>query len=172
MTILEQLYASSGSEVIHDTLQITAGDQNYWLTRGWDNITVTLEDGQQATFEGCAIDIALPARNADGTQDLKFAISNVDGVVSDAIDRILDEMKSATLTFRRYISSDLSAPAASPYTLDVKSGSWTATAVQVTAGYPENRLKLMSTAILRCINGWSEMFQGTARIDRTQLPLN
>jgi hypothetical protein len=53
MTILEQLYASSGSEVIHDTLQITAGDQNYWLTRGWDNITVTLEDGQQATFEGC-----------------------------------------------------------------------------------------------------------------------
>jgi hypothetical protein len=51
MTILEQLYASSGSEVIHDTLQITAGDQNYWLTRGWDNITVTLEDGQQATFE-------------------------------------------------------------------------------------------------------------------------
>jgi hypothetical protein len=50
MTILEQLYASSGSEVIHDTLQITAGDQNYWLTRGWDNITVTLEDGQQATL--------------------------------------------------------------------------------------------------------------------------
>ncbi|PLM92241.1 ArsR family transcriptional regulator, partial [Klebsiella variicola] len=117
MTILEQLYASSGSEVIHDTLQITAGDQNYWLTRGWDNITATLEDGQQATFEGCAIDIALPARNADGTQDLKFAISNVDGVVSDAIDKILDEMTSATLTFRRYISSDLSAPAASPYTL-------------------------------------------------------
>ncbi len=34
MTILEQLYASSGSEVIHDTLQITAGDQNYWLTAG------------------------------------------------------------------------------------------------------------------------------------------
>ncbi len=77
---------SSGSEVIHDTLQITAGDQNYWLTRGWDNITVSLEDGQQVTFEGCAIDIALPARNADGTQDLKFSISNIDGVVSDAID--------------------------------------------------------------------------------------
>ncbi|MBX4811764.1 ArsR family transcriptional regulator, partial [Klebsiella variicola] len=26
MTILERLYASSGSEVIHDTLQISAGD--------------------------------------------------------------------------------------------------------------------------------------------------
>lgn len=44
-------------------------------------------------------------------------------------------MKSATLTFRRYISSDLSAPASSPYTLDIKSGSRTPTAVQVTAGY-------------------------------------
>ena len=127
MTILERLYASSGSEVIHDTLQISAGDDNYWLTSGWDDVSVT--------FDASAIDIALPARNADGTQDLKFAISNIDGRVSEAIDKILDEMKSATLTFRRYISSDLSAPASSPYTLDIKSGSWTPTAVQVTAGY-------------------------------------
>lgn len=123
MTILERLYASSGSEVIHDTLQISAGDDNYWLTSGWDDVSVTLENGQPVTFEASAIDIALPARNPDGTQDLKFAISNIDGRVSEAIDKILDEMKSATLTFRRYISSDLSAPASSPYTLDIKSGS-------------------------------------------------
>lgn len=135
MTILERLYASSGSEVIHDTLQITAGDKHYWLTAGWDNVTAVLENGQTATFEGCAVDIALPARNADGTQDLKFAISNIDGVVSSAIDNILDELKSARLTFRRYISTDLSAPAAAPYTLEVKNGTWTATSVQLTAGY-------------------------------------
>ncbi|HDZ1470639.1 TPA: DUF1833 family protein, partial [Klebsiella pneumoniae] len=94
MTILERLYASSGSEVIHDTLQISAGDDNYWLTSGWDDVSVTLENGQPVTFEASAIDIALPARNADGTQDLKFAISNIDGRVSEAIDKILDEMKS------------------------------------------------------------------------------
>lgn len=135
MTVLERLYASSGPEIIHDTLQINAGDNVYRMTRGWDDVTVTLEDGSQATFEGCAVDIALPARNADGTQDLKFSISNIDGVVSAAIDRVLDDVQPATLTFRRYISSDLSAPAASPYTLDVKSGSWTASAVQITAGY-------------------------------------
>ncbi|MCQ0910693.1 DUF1833 domain-containing protein, partial [Klebsiella pneumoniae] len=70
MTILERLYASSGSEVIHDTLQISAGDDNYWLTSGWDDVPVTLENGQPVTFEASAIDIALPARNADGTQDL------------------------------------------------------------------------------------------------------
>lgn len=135
MTVLNRLYASSGSEVIIDTLQINVGGQNYWLTRGWDDITVTLENVQQATFLGSAIDIALPARNADGTQDLKFAISNIDGVVSTAIRNALDNLSNASLTFRRYVSSDLSAPAAPPYTLAIKNGSWTATEVQITAGY-------------------------------------
>lgn len=135
MTVLNRLYASSGSEVIIDTLQINVGGQNYWLTRGWDDITVTLKNGQQATFLGSAIDIALPARNADGTQDLKFAISNIDGVVSTAIRNALDNLSNASLTFRRYVSSDLSAPAAPPYTLAIKNGSWTATEVQITAGY-------------------------------------
>ena len=133
--VLNRLYASGGDEVILDTLQITVGGQSYWLTRGWDDITVTLETGAQTTFTGSAIEIALPARNADGTQDLKFAISNIDGVVSTAIRNALDNLSSATLIFRRYISTDLSAPASPPFTLAIKEGSWTATEVQITAGY-------------------------------------
>ena len=54
MTVLERLYASSGSEVIHDTVQISAGESNYWLNRGWDDASVTLEYGEHANFEGCA----------------------------------------------------------------------------------------------------------------------
>lgn len=133
--VLNRLYASGGDEVILDTLQITVGGQSYWLTRGWEDITVTLETGRQATFTGSAIDVALPARNADGTQDLKFAISNIDGVVSTAIRNALDNLTNATLTFRRYVSTDLSAPASPPLTLAIKEGSWTATEVQITAGY-------------------------------------
>ncbi|CAM6778559.1 DUF1833 domain-containing protein [Leclercia adecarboxylata] len=135
ISVLNRLYASSGEEVILDTLQINVGGQSYWLTRGWDDITVTLETGAQATFTGSAIDVALPARNSDGTQDLKFAISNIDGVVSTAIRNALDNLSNASLTFRRYISNDLSAPASPPFTLAVKEGSWTATEVQITAGY-------------------------------------
>ncbi|HGN8816702.1 TPA: DUF1833 family protein [Citrobacter freundii] len=133
--VLNRLYASGGDEVILDTLQITVGGQSYWLTRGWEDIIVTLETGSQATFKGSAIEIALPARNADGTQDLKFAISNIDGVVSTAIRNALDNLSNATLTFRRYVSTDLSAPASPPFTLAIKEGSWTATEVQITAGY-------------------------------------
>ncbi|HBZ1510210.1 TPA: DUF1833 domain-containing protein, partial [Klebsiella pneumoniae] len=87
------------------------------------------------TFTACAIDIALPARNADGTQDLKFALCNIDGVVSTAIRYALANRLPAWLTYRSYISTDLAAPAAVPYTLKIKSGSWTATEVQITAGY-------------------------------------
>ncbi|MEG9766731.1 DUF1833 family protein [Enterobacter hormaechei] len=148
--VLNQLYASGGDEVILDTLQITVGGQSYWLTRGWDDFTVTLETGTQATFTGSAIEISLPARNADGTQDLKFAISNIDGIVSTAIRNALDNLSNATLTFRRYISTDLSAPASPPFTLAIKEGYWTATEVQITAGYmnildtlwPRNRYTL------------------------------
>ncbi|MEI9881418.1 DUF1833 family protein [Atlantibacter hermannii] len=135
MTILNRLYASGGDEIIIDMLQITFGGQSYWLTRGWDDITVTLENGAIATFTGSAIDVALPARNADGTQDLKFAISNIDGVVSTAIRNALDNLSDAGLTFRRYVSTDLTAPVTPPFTLAIKEGYWTATEVQITAGY-------------------------------------
>ncbi len=98
MTILNRLYASSGPEVIIETLQINIGDEVHYLCKGYEDITATTENGVTVTFTACAIDIALPARNADGTQDLKFAICNVDGTVSTAIRNALDSRSSATLT--------------------------------------------------------------------------
>lgn len=136
MTILNRLYASSGPEVIIETLQITIGSDVHYLCQGYENITATTENGDTTvTFTACAIDIALPARNADGTQDLKFALCNIDGVVSTAIRYALANRLPAWLTYRSYISTDLAAPASVPYTLKIKSGSWTATEVQITAGY-------------------------------------
>lgn len=135
MTVLNRLYASGGDEVLIETLQINIGNDAHYLTRGWDDIGVTTEGGERMIFQGCGIDIALPARNSDGTQDLKFAISNITGEVSNAIRKALDNIQGATLTYRLYISTNLNAPAARPYTLAIKTGSWTATEVQITAGY-------------------------------------
>ena len=135
MTVLNRLYASSGSEVIIETLQIAVGGATYWLTRGWDDVTATLENGVSATFTACGIDLSLPARNADGTQDLKFAISNIDGKVSNAIRDALGNQEIGTLTYRHYLSTDLTAPASPPFTLTIKSGYWTSIEVQITAGY-------------------------------------
>ncbi len=136
MTVLNRLYASSGAEVIIETIQINVGGNIYYLTKGWNDITAMLEDGEtEVTFIASAIDVALPARNADGTQDLKFAISNIDGVVSTAIRGALNDLTGATVTHRNYISADLSAPASSPFTMAIKGGGWTAVEVQLTAGY-------------------------------------
>lgn len=135
MTILSRVFASDGPEVLIETLQVNAGKEEYRLTKGFDDITATLENGDLATFEGCGMDVALPARNGDGTQDLKFAISNIDGVVSTAIRNALEKEEAATLTYRSYLSTDLDAPAAVPFTLAIKNGSWTSTEVQITAGY-------------------------------------
>ncbi len=51
MTVLNRLYASGGKEVLLNTLQITTGEDEYFLTQGWDNITATLEDG--SLIESC-----------------------------------------------------------------------------------------------------------------------
>ncbi|HHT5691187.1 TPA: DUF1833 family protein [Raoultella ornithinolytica] len=160
MTILNRLYASSGSEVIIETLQITVGSDVHYLCQGYEDITATTESGNTVTFTACAIDIALPARNADGTQDLKFALCNVDGVVSTTIRNALANRLPASLTYRSFISTDLAAPAAVPYTLKIKSGYWTATEVQITAGYmnvldtawPRNRYTLNYFPGLRYAN--------------------
>lgn len=135
MTILSRLYASSGPEVIIETLEINIGDEAHYLCKGYEDITATTENGDTVTFIACAMDIALPARNADGTQDLKFALCNIDGVVSTAIRKAINDRNPASLTYRSFISTDLTAPAAVPYTLAIKSGYWTATEVQITAGY-------------------------------------
>ena len=135
MTVLNRLYASSGPEVIINTLQINVGDDVFLLCQGYDDITATTEAGEQVTFIGCPMDIALPKRNTDGTQDLKFALSNVDGVVSTAIRKALNSISRATVTYRQYISTDLSAPSSVPYTMAIKSGEWTSLQAQITAGY-------------------------------------
>ncbi|WOI83508.1 DUF1833 family protein [Citrobacter braakii] len=139
---LNRLYASGGSEILFNTLQITVGGQDYWLVENFEGITAITESGASVTFQAAAMAVALPARNSDGTQDLKFAISNIDGVVSTAIRNALDSLNDASITMRQYISTDLKSPASPPVVLQIKDGQWTATQVQITAGF----LNILKTA--------------------------
>lgn len=136
MTILDRLYNSSGPEVIIETLEIKIGsDDPIYLAKSYEDVTATTESGDTVTFEASGIDIALPARNDDGTQDLQFAVSNITGAVSTRVRAAILDLSSATLTHRRYISTDLSAPADTVYSLAIKSGQWNSTEAQIIAGY-------------------------------------
>lgn len=140
--ILNRLYASGGSEILFNTLQITVGGQNYWLVENFEDITAVTEVGTTVTFQAAAMVVALPARNKDGTQDLQFAISNIDGIVSTAIRNALANLNNGTLIMRQYVSTDLSYPASPHIVLQIKDGYWKATEVQITAGF----LNILKTA--------------------------
>lgn len=140
--ILNRLYTSDGSEIILNTLQINVGSQSYCLVENFEDITAVTETGETVTFLAAAMAIALPARNKDGTQDLQFAVSNIDGIVSTAIRNALANLSDGTLVMRQYISTDLSSPASPPIVLQIKDGYWNATEVQITAGF----LNILKTA--------------------------
>lgn len=139
---LDRLYASGGSEILFNTLQITVGGQIYWLVENFEDITADTETGASVKFEAAAMAVALPARNKDGTQDLQFVISNIDGIVSTAIRNALANLNSGTLIMRQYISTDLSFPSAPPLVFQIKDGYWKTTEVQIKAGF----LNILDTA--------------------------
>src|SRR5690625_929316 len=105
MTVLNQLYASGGNQIVHETLEITDGVVTHYLTNGWDDITARLETGATVTFIACGMALALPAKNADGTQDLKFALSNITGEISAYIQTVLREKRKCNLVYRPYLES-------------------------------------------------------------------
>jgi len=139
---LNRLYASGGSEILFNTLQITVGGQDYWMVENFEDITAVTEEGETVTFQAAAMVVALPARNKDGTQDLQFAISNIDGIVSTAIRNALANLNNGTLIMRQYISTDLSSLSAPPLVFQIKDGYWKSTEVQIRAGF----LNILDTA--------------------------
>lgn len=160
MTILERLYASGGAEVEHETLAISVGERTHYLTKGWEDVTAMLETGQTVLFKACGMDVAKPARNADGVQDLRFALSNIDGLVSTEIRAALADRLAMTVTLRVYLSTDLLAPVKRPLSMVIKGGQWSATEVQITAGFmnildtawPRDRFNLTNHPGLRYIS--------------------
>jgi len=160
MSILERLYASGGAEVEHETLAISVGGTTHYLVKGWQDINAVLENGQAVTFQACGMDVAKPARNADGVQDLRFALSNVNGVVSTAIRTALAARQPMHVTLRVYLHNDLMAPVKKPLAMVIKGGQWSATEVQITAGFmnildtawPRDRFTLTQHPGLRYIS--------------------
>lgn len=159
MTILERFYASGGPEVEIETLTITVGSQVHYLVKAFENVTARLETGETVTFIACGMDVAKPSRNADGVQDLRFALSNVDGVVSSRCRSALAAKQRMVVTLRVYLHNDLLAPIKAPLELVVKSGQWTGTEAQLTAGlmnildteWPRDRYNLAQHPGLRYI---------------------
>ncbi|MDL2186707.1 DUF1833 family protein [Pseudomonas sp. ChxA] len=142
--LLNRLYSSGGTEIIHPTLEITDGSARHFLTNGYEDLEVYLENGVPARFIACSISVALPKRGSDGKQDLKFALCNIDGSVSGFLRAALKDRREINMVYREYVSTDFAYPS-KILRYSVKSGSATATEAQIVAGY----FNLLETLWLR-----------------------
>lgn len=137
MTILSRLYASGGTEVLIPTLELecTAWAAPERICHGFEDITATDENGVAKTYQAGGIQLALPKRDTTGTQLLTFAVDNVSGRAQQLLDASIEAQARVRLTFRQYLSTDLSAPADRPLKFDVRDMVMQGSVVQITAAF-------------------------------------
>ena len=137
MTILEEVNASGGDDVIIRTLEITseAWDDPILLATGFVDQVCTTEDGRTLTFIGVNMSITLPKKNNKGNQTLAFSVDNTTGAVSRFVDAAVEANARATVIYRTYLSSNKSAPQEKPYRLVVLSGDLQGIVANLQCGY-------------------------------------
>lgn len=137
MTILETVFASGGNDVVIPTLELTcdAWAAPVLICGGFENHTCVTEDDRTLTFQAAGIEVALPKRDTSGQQMLTFAIDNVTGEAQRLIDAALEAGEMIHLTFRHYLASDKTAPAANPLKFVVREGSMRGSSVQINASF-------------------------------------
>jgi hypothetical protein len=137
MTVLETVFASGGNDVVIPTLELTcnAWSNTILLCAGFENQTCITEDARTLTFQASGIAVALPKRDTSGMQMLTFAIDNVTGEAQQLIDAALEAGEIINMTFRHYLASDKSAPAANPLRFVVREGSMRGASVQIKAAF-------------------------------------
>lgn len=136
MSILSELYAQGGEEVILNTVEFRspAWSEPIVLVQDYVNHEITTEDGRRLSALASGMSVSLPKRNAQGAQKINFAI---DGLSVEDLTRVrmaISHDKPIDFIFRVYVSSDLSYPAEKPYKFVVHSISITRGRVDLTAG--------------------------------------
>jgi len=119
--ILREVNASVGNNPIIRTLELTctAWDSSVFICNGYEDQTVTDENGRVITFEAANIAIALAAKNNKGNQTLAFGVADGSGEVSQRVDQSVDARIRVHAIYRTYLESNKEAPQEAPYYLSV-----------------------------------------------------
>lgn len=145
-TVLKTIYASAPASVVRlQTLEIELpGAQSVRLVGDYEDHLLGV-NGAMQSFEACGIDISLPARDTSGNQALQFAIGLLDRRADRMVQDALESGEAVYLTYREYLSSDKSAPAAAPIRMSVVGGEFRTEALAIEASY----FDLLNTAYPR-----------------------
>lgn len=125
--------------MIIDTIELAcpAWTESLYIVKGFEDMTLGLDGVVFKTFMAAPISIALPKKSNQGNQTLNFAIDNVTGQAQRLIDTAMEAGARITLTFRRYLNTDLSEPSEKPFYAVVLGGNVTGTTVQIEAGFAD-----------------------------------
>ena len=137
---LKEAYASAPSaEIIYHTLEINHPDFTtpILVVRDTIDLTAFLEDGiTQVTYVAFAFDIVPPEVQATQMPMCKIEIDNVSRDILAQVELAIGSPDLITVTYRQYLSSDLSGPQNDPpLTLTVFDISANVFRITATCGY-------------------------------------
>ena len=115
---IKEAYALAPSTTtVLDTIEIShpsVEGGSLYLVRAIEPLTLTLETGAQKIFEPVGFQFTLPAAGENGRQDMQISIDNVDRRISDFIEKAKNYYEPVKVTYRPYLSSDLTTPQMNP----------------------------------------------------------
>lgn len=116
---LEQLYVSSGEDVILHTLSFnhTAWDTEFFIVRDFQDFTAKLEyDGPETTFLKFAFNIKGPDTDIHGNQVMHISVDAVNRQLVGLLATAANDQNNNPIevTYRQYISSDTTGPQNDP----------------------------------------------------------
>jgi len=114
---LKEAYASAPTNVrTYETIQISSDviEEPIYLVQDSKELVATLETSEEVTFLPIWFNFNLPNAGENGRQDLSISIDNVNRQVSDFINLAKDSASPIIITYRPFLSSDLSQPQLDP----------------------------------------------------------
>lgn len=114
---IKEAFAVATSNVAHlDTLEISHPSlpNKIRIVKNRTDLTLTLETGESVLFDGTAFRMALPPSGDNGLQELTISIDNVDRQVSDFLNSVKSSSLPPQITYRPYLSNDLTEPQMDP----------------------------------------------------------
>lgn len=114
---LKEAYAAAPSNtVIYHTITLDHSTfaTPLYLVRDRTDLSATLETGEAVTFVAYAFDFKRPEVSVGGVPQLVVEIDNVSQAILAAVQAASAATDPVTLTYREYLSTDLTAPANDP----------------------------------------------------------
>lgn len=133
---IQEAYASAPCDVvILHTIELNhpAFEHPVRVVRDHQNLTANLENGDEVEFVALAFDFTLPPESeTGGVPEIVVSVDNVSRLLAPYLDQAVQSLDPVTMTYRPYLSTDLTAPHMDPpLTLTLKN--ITVTPLRVTA---------------------------------------